>query len=116
MKIAALIIGIFGAVAGFIGSLLAIIFGGIGAGLGVEEGEQVIGLGFGALLMSVIALVGAALAIGKPKVSAGLMAISAVVGVILVSAAYVLATVLLLIAALLAFLGRRSGAGGPSDT
>ena len=115
MKIAALIIGIFGAVAGFIGSILAIAVGGIGAGLGADEGEQIALFGLLALIMSVVGLVGAALALAKPRVSAGLMAISAVVGVILVSAAYVLATVLLLIAALLAFLGRRSGASSPSD-
>ncbi len=115
MKIAALIIGIFGAMAGFIGSILAIVVGGIGAGLGADEGEQIALFGFLALIMSIVGLVGAALAMAKPKVSAALMVISAVVGVILVSAAYALATVLLLIASLLAFLGRHSGTSSPSD-
>lgn len=116
MRIAALIIGIFGAIAGFIGAILAIVFGGIGAGLGAEEGGQIAAFGFIALLISIIALVGAALAIAKPKISAATMAGCAVVGVILISAAYALATILLLIAALLAFLGRHSETDMSSET
>ena len=115
MKIAALIIGIFGAMAGFIGSIVAIVAGGIGTGLGVDEGEQIAAFGFIALLISIIALVGAALAIAKPRLSAAMMGVSAVVGVILISFGYIIATVLLLIAALLAFLGRRSGTDSSSN-
>ena len=57
--------------------------------------------------MSVVALVGAALSIAKPRMAAGLMLLSAIVGVIAVSAFYAIAGVLLLIAASLAFQGRR---------
>ena len=112
MKIAALIIGIFGAMAGFIGAIIALTVGGIGAAFG--QGTEVAWLGFGALVMSVVGLVGAALAIAKPRVAAVLMAVSAILGVIFVFVAYILATVLLLVAALLAFLGRERRADSGS--
>ena len=108
MRIAALVIGIFGSIAAFIGALLAMFVGGVGAALGDGESEEVILLGLGALVMSVVGLVGAALSVAKPRAAAALMATSAIVGVILVFVAYIFATVLLLIAALLAFLGRKS--------
>ena len=107
MRTAALIIGIFGAIAAFIGSIFALIIGGIGGALGVDEAGTVVVAGWIALLMSIVALVGAALSIAKPKVAAALMVISAIVGVIAVFVAYVLGTVLLIIAAFLAYLGRR---------
>ena len=61
------------------------------------------------MAMSIIGLVGAALAMGKPRFAALLMAVSAIVGLVLISFGYILATVLLLIAAVLAFLGRKEG-------
>ena len=108
MSIAALIIGIFGAVAGFVGALLGLLVGGIGSAFGAEGAATIGYLSLCALGVSIIALVGAALALAKPRFSAFLMASSAIVGLVLIGAAFVVATVLLLIAALLAFLGRNS--------
>ena len=107
MRIAALIVGIFGAIAAFIGSVFALLIGGLGGALGVEEAGTVVVGGSIALLMSIVGLIGAALSIAKPRVAAALMGISAIVGLIAVFAAYVLGTVLLIIAAILAFLGRQ---------
>ena len=59
-----------------------------------------------AFVASVVGLVGGAIAIAQPKAAAILMLVAAIVGVISISAAFVPATILLLIAALLAFLGR----------
>ena len=115
MRIGAMIIGIFGAAAGFIGAIVVLAIGGIGVGLGAEGGGQVVGAGVGALLMSLVGLVGATLAIAKPRLAAALMAVSAIVGLVLIFVGYILATVLLLIAALLAFLGRHSETDTPSD-
>lgn len=106
MRIAALIIGIFGSVAGFIGAIFALFVGGIGGALGAEGAGQVAGLGVGALIASVAALVGAALAMAKPRTSAVIMGLSAIAGLIFISWAFVLGTVLLLLATLFAFLGR----------
>lgn len=106
MKLAALIVGIFGSMAGFIGAILGLIVGGIDAAIG--GGAQIAWLGFGAMGMSVVGLVGAALAIAKPRIAAGAMVVSAIGGTISISLFYAPAAVLLLIAALLAFLGRKS--------
>lgn len=73
---------------------------------GVYEGADVSWRGFGAIVMSVVGLVGAALAIAKPRIAAVLMMVSAVLGFVFVTLFYSLATVLLLVATLLAFLGR----------
>ena len=107
MRIAALIVGIFGAIAGFIGALVALAVGGIGGAIDVEGAETVVALGWVALLMSIVGLVGASLSMAKARVAASLMLLSAIVGVIAVSAAYALATVLLIIAAIFAFFGQR---------
>ena len=101
-----MILGIFGAIAAFIGAIIALIVGGIGGAFEAEGAETIVIGGWIALLMSVVALVGAAITMAAPKVAAGFMVVSAIVGVIAISAAYVLATVLLLIAGLLAFIGR----------
>ena len=112
MRIASLIIGIFGAIAGFIGALLAMLVGGIGVALDESEGNQIVVLGMVALLMSIVGLVGAALAMAKPRAAAMLMALSAIVGIVVIFLAYIVAMVLLLIAAALAFLGRNEKRGG----
>lgn len=106
MKLAALIVGIFGSMAGFIGAIFGLIVGGIDAAIG--GGSQIAWLSFGAMGMSVVGLVGAALAIAKPRIAVGLMVVSAVLGTIFISLFYVPAAVMLVIAALLAFLGRKS--------
>lgn len=107
MKLAALIIGIFGAMAAFIAAIIVIVAGGFFEAVGVG-GAEIAGPGFWALAMSVVGLVGAALAIGKPRIAAGAMVVSAIGGTISISLFYAPAAVLLLIAALLAFLGRKS--------
>ena len=106
MKLAALIIGIFGSMAGFIAAILGLIVGGIDFAIG--GGPQIAWQSFGAMGMSVVGLVGAALAIAKPRIAAGGMLVSAVLGTIFISLFYLPAAVLLLIAAILAFLGRKS--------
>lgn len=110
MTIAALIIGIFGALAGFIGALFALLVGGVGAAFELEEAGTVVGLGLAAIGLSVVGLVGAALSIAKPRVAAVLMLVSAIGGLIAVSVAYVLGTILLIIAAVFAFFGRKQRA------
>ncbi len=107
MRIAALVVGIIGAMAGFIGGVIALVAGGIGGAFGAESAGTVAGLGLAGIGFSVVGLVGAALAIAKPKIAAILMVISAVGGTISISAAYILAALLLAIAALFAFLGRK---------
>ncbi len=106
MRIAGLIIGVLGSVAGFIGAVFALVVGGIGGALNLEDAGTVTSLAFVALGSSIVGLVGATLSMAKPRLAASLMLVSAIVGVIAVSMAYALATALLLIGAAMTFFGR----------
>lgn len=111
MRIAGLIVGVLGSVAGFIGALLALLVGGLGGALDVEGAGTVTGLSFVAIGASIVGLVGAVLSMVKPRLAASMMLASAIVGVVAVFVAYILATVLLLIGAALTFFGRNENRG-----
>ena len=106
MKLAGLIIGIFGSAAGFIAALFALLVGGIDAAVG--GGTEIAWLGFVALIASIVALVGAALAIAKPRFSAATMLVCVIAGFIGISMFWIPAGLLLSIATLLTFLGRKA--------
>ncbi len=63
-------------------------------------------LGWSALAFSLVGLVGAALALAKPRAAAAIMLVAGIAVAISVSLFAVIATPLFLVAALLAFLGR----------
>lgn len=107
MRLAALIIGIFGGMAGFLGALFALAVGGLGSELGVEESGTVVTLGLIALAMSIVAIIGAALCMAKPRLAASLMILSTIVGVISIFVFYSVAAIFLIIAAILAFIARK---------
>ncbi|HHW26377.1 MAG TPA: hypothetical protein GXX23_03430 [Firmicutes bacterium] len=107
MRIAALILGILGGVVGIFGGGLVSLVGGIGAALEVEGASTVTGLGFMAIPTSILGIVGGALAMSKPKTAGIMMLASAVLGVILVSAAYFFPGILLLVGGILALVGQK---------
>lgn len=96
------VLGLIGGIFGFFGALIALMFGGIGSALGGEGASTIIGLGWLAILFSIIGIVGAAIVKSKTKIGGWMMIISAVGGVISVSFAYALSFVLLIIAGLMA--------------
>lgn len=107
MRIAALILGILGGLAGISGGAFATVVGGLGQAFQAEGASTVTGLGMVAIPIGIIGLVGGALAIARPKLAGILMLISAVIGLILVSAAYAMAFVLLTIGGIFALLGQK---------
>ena len=112
MRIAALVLGVLGGIGGFIGALIALFVAGVAevagelSGEGAGAGEEIAVLGLVAFVASVVGLVGGAIAIPKPKAAAVLMLVAGIAGLIAISVAFIPATILLLIGALLAFLGR----------
>jgi len=96
------VLGLIGGIFGFFGALIALMFGGIGSALGGEGASTIIGLGWLAILFSIVGIVGASLVKSKTKIGGWMMIISAVGGVISVSFAYALSFVLLIIAGLMA--------------
>lgn len=107
MKIAALILGILGGLAGLGGAVFALFIGGLGTALAVEEASTVTGLGLAAVPLGIVGIIGGALSIARPKVAAILMLVSAVGGLIAISAGYVVAFILLVAGGVFALVGRR---------
>ena len=54
MKVAALVLGILGGLAGLLGGTCALAVGGIGEALGAEGAEEVIGLGWLAFVAAIV--------------------------------------------------------------
>jgi hypothetical protein len=106
MRSAALILGLIGGIIGLFAAGFAIVVGGIGTAVQANRAGTVVVLGFIALGLAVIGIVGGALAQTKPRAAALLMVVAGIAGFVAVSLFWIVAGVLLLIGALLAFLGR----------
>lgn len=116
MRLASLILGIIGGLFGLGGAVFALFVGGIGSAFGAEGAETVTGLGFAAIPLAIVGIVGGALAMSKPKAAAWLQLISAVGGLIAISAAYAVAFVCLLVGAVLAWVAGRQQPQAPAQT
>jgi hypothetical protein len=108
MRTGALVLGIIGGLFGIISAVITLFVGGIGGAVGAEGAGTVVGLGWAALFFSLLGLVGAAPSLAKPVLAAVIMAITAIAIAISISLFAVIATPMLLIAALSAFLGRNT--------
>ena len=108
MKVAALVIGILGSIAAFVAALFAGGVGAIGGAIHAHGAGGVGGLAVSAWLASILGLVGAILAIGRPGAAWVCMLVAAVWVVISVSAFGIPGGVLLLIAAIFSFFEART--------
>ena len=106
MRTASLVLGIIGGVFGIIAGILAMLIGGAGAAFEATDSGTVIGLGFAAIFIGVLGIVGGAVAPRYPKAAAIIQLISCVAGFIAVSLFWIFSGILLLIGAALAFFGR----------
>ena len=107
MRVASMILGIIGGIAGFGGALFALFVGVVDASFSASGTSSIIGLGVTAIFFSLLGLVGGALALKKPKVAGIMMLISAIGGVISISWGYVVAFPVLLVAGILALIGQK---------
>lgn len=92
------ILGIIGGIFGLLGAIFAIFIGGLGAAFG--QGSEVIYLGFGAIVFSIIGIIGSV--IDNKKWAGALMLIAGIFGFIMVSFAYIIAGPLLIISGIIA--------------
>ena len=106
MRIAALITGLIGGTLGFLSGLVVLPFGGVGLALGGAGAGETAGLGFAAMGLALFGCVGAALALAKPRLSSVMLLVAGVGSIIAISYFAIVAAPLLLVAALLAFMGR----------
>lgn len=107
MRVAALVLGIIGGIIGLFASGVALFVGGLGAALQSQGANQIISLGWAALLLSIIGIIGGAIAMAAPKFGGGMMLVAGVGGFISVSLAYIVAGPLLIIGGLLAVFAKK---------
>lgn len=108
MGTASLVLGIVGGVFGILAGLLAMMVGGIGSAFEADGSGSIAGLGFAAIMLGVLGIIGGALSHRNPGKASLLQAIAGFFGFIAISLFWVLAGVLLLAGALMAFLSYRS--------
>lgn len=124
MRIAALVLGIIGGVIGLMAAATAGLLGGAAGALATDaqstaQATEIAGRGGLGVLISIVAMVGAAFAMAKPRFAALTLLITGVAGLFAIGGFYLLAGPLLLVASLLAFLGRKPNAAtqaAPSST
>src|SRR3954467_2931658 len=85
MRTGVLVIGIIAGLASLLSAVLALMVGGLGAAFEAEGASQVITLGWSALGLSLLVLIGAALWIAKPQLGELIMAAAGVAMVFSIS-------------------------------
>lgn len=104
MRQLAFMVGMLGVGLSLIGAVLAIFIGGVGlvTGGGSEAGLHLL-RGLLAAAAALLGGIGAVVSLFRPRAAAGMLAASAIVGVALVGAYYVVGAILILVAAYYAF-------------
>lgn len=106
MRTAAQVLGIVGGVFGIIFALIAMFVGSIGAALAEDGSGTLIGLGFVAILLAIAAIVGGALAKNHRTAAIILLLGPGVVGFIMISLAWILPGILLIVGGILEIFAR----------
>jgi hypothetical protein len=107
MRTGAIVIGIIAGLAALVSAVLALMVGGVGSAVEPEGASQVIGLGWSALVISLLGLIGAALWIAKPQLAPLIMAAAGVALVLSISMFAVIARPLFLVRRTWSEFGRR---------
>lgn len=103
---AALVLGLIGGIFGIFAAIFAVFIGGLGAAFEADGAETVAGLGFLAIFVAILGIVGGALSKGRPGPAGILQLIAGIGGFILISGAWIISGPLLIVGGILALLGR----------
>ncbi|PEU20324.1 MULTISPECIES: DUF4064 domain-containing protein [unclassified Bacillus (in: firmicutes)] len=97
------VLGLIGGIFGILCAFMVLFFGGLGSAFEAEGANEMIGLGWGAVGLSILGIVGSVVVKGKGKAKAGgiMMTVAAIGGTICISMFYILPCVLLLIGGLM---------------
>lgn len=106
-QITALVLGILGGVFGIGGAIITLGLGGLSGIAGYEKAGEVVGRGFGAILLSILGMIGAGIVGSNPKISGILMLVSAIIGFLIIFPLYIPATALLLAGGILALMSKK---------
>lgn len=100
-RTAEFVLGLIGGILGILCAFIALFIGGLGSALEADGANTVIGLGWGAVGLSVLGIVGSVMVRSKAKVGGIMMTVAAIGGFICISLIYLLPGVLLLIGGLM---------------
>lgn len=100
-RTAEFVLGLIGGIFGIICAFIALLIGGMGAAFRAEGANTIIGLGWGAVGLSILGIVGSVMVRSKAKVGGIMMTVAAIGGFICISIFYLLPGVLLLIGGLM---------------
>jgi hypothetical protein len=108
MRIASFVLGLIGGIFGLFSAFSAMFVGGLGTALEAEGAELVTGLGFAAVFMGILLIVGASLIMGRRKSGRWLLLVGTAGGAVAVSAFWIVPGVLGLISTILAFMNKET--------
>ncbi|EJR42209.1 DUF4064 domain-containing protein [Bacillus wiedmannii] len=100
-RTAEFVLGLIGGIFGILCAFIALFIGGLGSALEADGANTVIGLGWGAVGLSILGIVGSVMVRSKAKVGGIMMTVAAIGGFICISLIYLLPGVLLLIGGLM---------------
>ncbi|MEK4841550.1 DUF4064 domain-containing protein [Bacillus sp. FSL L8-0152] len=100
-RTAEFVLGLIGGIFGILCAFIALFIGGLGSALEADGANTVIGLGWGAVALSVLGIVGSVMVRSKAKAGGIMMTVAAIGGFICISLIYLLPGVLLLIGGLM---------------
>ena len=106
-RIAAMVLGVVGGIFGIFAALFALSLGGIGGAFGMKDASFIANLGMSAMAFCLLGFLGAGLAMPKPTVGGVFLLLAAIGFMISVSWFAIVTTPMFLLAAMLAFMGRR---------
>ncbi len=105
-RTAEIILGVLGGVIGLICSILVLVFGGLGSVFDAEGFSQIVILGWVALFLSTLGIIGGAISSVNNKVAGIFMLVSGVGGLVAVSMGYIVAAPLLIVGGIIALVRR----------
>ncbi|HDR4368829.1 DUF4064 domain-containing protein [Bacillus cereus group sp. BfR-BA-01453] len=100
-RTAEFVLGLIGGIFGILCAFIALFIGGLGSALEADGANTVIGLGWGAVGLSILGIVGSVMVRSKAKAGGIMMTVAAIGGFICISVIYLLPGVLLLIGGLM---------------
>ncbi|EEM56591.1 MULTISPECIES: DUF4064 domain-containing protein [Bacillus cereus group] len=100
-RTAEFVLGLIGGIFGIICAFIALLIGGMGAAFEAEGATTIIGLGWGAVGLSILGIVGSVMVRSKAKAGGIMMTVAAIGGFICISIFFLLPGVLLLIGGLM---------------
>ncbi len=110
------ICGLIGGIFGVLAALMTLIVGGVGAAVDADGANSVIGLGWGGVLFSFLAIIFGAVAMGaKSKTPGALLMVSSILGIILGGTLVAIFMVLSFIGGLLATIGTKKASVVPAS-